>query len=245
MADLTKATSSSLLKSVVEEKEKEERERGGESSESPLPLPLPPSASASMQRSLSRPQLDVSGAEIQGSSEDRNPTILLPNQSDDISHLAVDIGGSLIKLVYFSRHAEPPMGVEGCRTKCRSKDNERIASRRRYPILGGRLHFVKFETSKLNDCLNFIKSKKLHNGQNLHHWTIKESNNGDPIIKATGGGAFKFTDIFKERLGVTLDKEDEMDCLVAGANFLLKAIRHEAFTHMEGHKEFSQIDQNE
>ncbi|KAK1263140.1 Pantothenate kinase 2 [Acorus gramineus] len=25
-----------------------------------------------------------------------------------------------------------------------------------------------------------------------------------------------------ERLGVSIDKEDEMDCLVAGANFLLK-----------------------
>lgn len=41
-------------------------------------------------------------------------------------------------------------------------------------------------------------------------------------LKATGGGAYKFADLFKERLGVSLDKEDEMDCLVAGANFLLK-----------------------
>lgn len=45
-----------------------------------------------------------------------------------------------------------------------------------------------------------------------------------PLIfcKATGGGAFKFADVFKERLGVTFDKEDEMDCLVSGANFLLR-----------------------
>lgn len=41
-------------------------------------------------------------------------------------------------------------------------------------------------------------------------------------MKATGGGAYKFADLFKERLGVSLDKEDEMNCLVAGANFLLK-----------------------
>ena len=40
--------------------------------------------------------------------------------------------------------------------------------------------------------------------------------------KATGGGAYKFADLFKERLGVNIEKEDEMDCLVAGANFLLK-----------------------
>ena len=42
------------------------------------------------------------------------------------------------------------------------------------------------------------------------------------MTKATGGGAYKFADLFKERLGISLDKEDEMDCLVAGANFLLK-----------------------
>jgi pantothenate kinase len=40
--------------------------------------------------------------------------------------------------------------------------------------------------------------------------------------KATGGGAYIYADLFKERLGVSLEKEDEMDCLVAGANFLLK-----------------------
>lgn len=42
------------------------------------------------------------------------------------------------------------------------------------------------------------------------------------MTKATGGGAYKFADLFKERLGLSLDKEDEMGCLVAGANFLLK-----------------------
>lgn len=36
--------------------------------------------------------------------------------------------------------------------------------RRSYPILGGRLHFVKFETGKLNECLDFISSKQLHRG---------------------------------------------------------------------------------
>jgi type II pantothenate kinase len=48
-------------------------------------------------------------------------------------------------------------------------------------------------------------------------------------FRATGGGAYKFGDLFKERLGVTLKKEDEISCLVAGCNFLLRAIWHEAF----------------
>lgn len=46
-----------------------------------------------IHRSSSRPQLDVSKAEIQSNVEDKYPTILLPNQSDDLSHLALDIGG--------------------------------------------------------------------------------------------------------------------------------------------------------
>lgn len=53
---------------------------------------------SSMHRSSSRPQLDLSKAEIQGNFEEKYPTILLPNQSHDISHLALDIGGICILL---------------------------------------------------------------------------------------------------------------------------------------------------
>ncbi|XP_011001529.1 PREDICTED: pantothenate kinase 2-like [Populus euphratica] len=204
-----------------------------------------PPTSNSIHRSGSRPQLDLSKAAIEGNFEERDPTILLPNQSDDISHLALDIGGSLIKLVYFSRHQDRPTNDKRKKTV-----KERLGisngNRRSYPILGGRLHFVKFETSKINECLDFISSKQLHRGgMDSHSWHSDTSSNGNAVIKATGGGAYKYADLFKERLGVSLDKEDEMDCLVAGANFLLKAIRHEAFTHMEGQKEFVQIDQND
>ncbi|GMI99465.1 pantothenate kinase 2 [Hibiscus trionum] len=202
-------------------------------------------AGNSIHRSGSRPQLDLSKAEIQGNSEERDPTILLPNQSDDISHLALDIGGSLIKLIYFSRHED--QSVEDKRKKT-VKERLGISNgnRRSYPVLGGRLHFVKFETSKLNECLDFISSKQLHRGRiDSPHWNSEPPANENAVIKATGGGAYKFADLFKERLGVSIEKEDEMDCLVAGANFLLKAIRHEAFTHMEGHKEFVQIDHND
>ena len=38
----------------------------------------------------------------------------------------------------------------------------------------------------------------------------------------------------QEKLILILEKEDEMECLVGGCNFLLKAIRHEAFTYENG-----------
>ncbi|XP_052181126.1 pantothenate kinase 2-like isoform X2 [Diospyros lotus] len=206
---------------------------------------MAPPAGNSISRSGSRPQLDLSKAEIQGNFEERDPTILLPNQSDDISHLALDIGGSLIKLVYFSRHED--RSTNGKRKKSLK---ERLVvsngNRRSFPILGGRLHFLKFETTKINECLDFISSKQLHcGGMDAHCCNSDDQSSDDAVIKATGGGAYKFAELFKERLGVSIEKEDEMNCLVAGANFLLKAIRHEAFTHMEGQKEFVQIDQNE
>ncbi|CAM6128447.1 unnamed protein product [Calypogeia fissa] len=209
----------------------------------------PPAAPAStIHRSPSRPQLDLSGAAIQGSTDDRNPAILLPNQSDELSHFAIDLGGSLIKLVYFSRHQEhSSKGKNAARADIR-KAAYLAGIRGGFPILGGRLHFVKFETAKLNECLDFIQSKKLHHPSLLGGMDESALANGlieGATIKATGGGAFKYADVFKERLGVTFDKEDEMDCLVSGANFLLRAIRYEAFTHMDGNKEFVQIDQND
>ncbi|XP_044492679.1 pantothenate kinase 1 isoform X2 [Mangifera indica] len=144
-----------------------------------------------------------------------------------ISHLALDIGGSLIKLVYFSKN-NTSLGDDD--------DNNK------HLVLQGRLHFTKFETSKINDCIEFIRSKKLH----LCGVRLLDAPASDKIIlKATGGGAYKFADLFKEKLGIIVEKEDEMDCLVAGANFLLKAVHQEAFTYMDGQKEFVHIDQND
>ncbi|KAK8714867.1 hypothetical protein V6N13_042212 [Hibiscus sabdariffa] len=157
-----------------------------------------------------------------------------------ISHLALDIGGSLIKLVYFCRYDD------SCRDdgdELRSQ-NDSLCSKsdNSQPVLEGRLHFAKFETSKINDCLDFLHSMKLCL-DGSHDGTAPPSNK--IFIKATGGGAYKFADLFKEKLGVSLDKEDEMECLVTGANFLLKAVHQEAFTYLDGQKEFVQIDPND
>ncbi|XP_047316835.1 pantothenate kinase 2 [Impatiens glandulifera] len=218
-----------------------EREIGEEIKD--MSLSTSSSSSSSIHRSGSRPQLDLSKAAIQGNFEEKDPTILLPNQSDDISHLALDIGGSLIKLVYFSRHEEDQSSINDSK---KEKSGVLNGIRRSYRILGGRLHFVKFETHKINECIDFISSKQLHyGGLDGHLWSSNQSNRDEAVIKATGGGAYKYADLFKERLGISIEKDDEMNCLVAGANFLLKTIRHEAFTHMEGRKEFVQIDQNE
>ncbi|KAH6671767.1 fumble-domain-containing protein [Halenospora varia] len=62
--------------------------------------------------------------------------IRLPNHTAVVSHIAVDIGGSLAKLVYFSRepHSREP---------------------------GGRLNFMNFETDRIDDCVEFMKELKI------------------------------------------------------------------------------------
>ncbi|XP_023884205.2 pantothenate kinase 1 [Quercus suber] len=175
--------------------------------------------------------MDLGEFQIPGNSD--------PNQKT--SHLSLDIGGSLIKLVYFSTNDgddddDDELGRSGKESVGVSNGN------RSFPVLKGRLHFSKFETRKINDCLDFIQTQRLHIGgcQRLGALPIEKT-----IIKATGGGAYKYADLFKEKLGICLDKEDEMDCLVAGANFLLKAVHQEAFTYLDGKKEFVQIDHND
>ncbi|EPS71982.1 pantothenate kinase family protein-like protein, partial [Genlisea aurea] len=71
----------------------------------------------------------------------------------------------------------------------------------------------------------------------------KELNSSEKIvIKATGGGAFKFANLFMEKLGISLEQVDEVDSLVAGADFALKAWHREAFTYMNGEKEYILLD---
>lgn len=45
-------------------------------------------------------------------------------------------------------------------------------------------------------------------------------------------------DIFKERLGLVLEREDEIACAVGGCNFLLRTITHEAFNFEAGQAQF-------
>jgi hypothetical protein len=45
-------------------------------------------------------------------------------------------------------------------------------------------------------------------------------------------------DVFKQRLGLVLEREDEIGCAVGGCNFLLRTITHEAFVFEAGQAQF-------
>lgn len=54
-----------------------------------------------------------------------------------------------------------------------------------------RLHFVKFETKYIENCLDFI-------GENL----VNRDQRDGKSIKATGGGAHKYSKLIQDKLGL-------------------------------------------
>ncbi|KAL8845361.1 MAG: hypothetical protein Q9205_003071 [Flavoplaca limonia] len=159
--------------------------------------------------------INVKGAFIVDEQPSRPPTpsdgddgaqhdteIRLPNHEAVVSHVALDIGGSLAKLVYFSHEPD-------------SKD------------LGGRLHFLKFETDRIDQCLDFVK------GLQDEFRRQNGSRSGKMSIMATGGGAYKLYDDMKRILGVEVLREDEMDCLIIGLDFFIREIPREVFTYSD------------
>ena len=47
----------------------------------------------------------------------------------------------------------------------------------------------------------------------------------------TGGGAYKYSEMIEKKLGLKITKEDEMNCMIRGCNFLLRNITDEAFSY--------------
>lgn len=128
---------------------------------------------------------------------------------------AIDIGGSLTKIAYYStvshrkvlHNSDGKALVDGTDCKYEKSEIER-------------LHFVKFETKYIEQCLEFIR---------VHLLSSKEAMNVKSI-KATGGGAYKYAELIQQKLGLTVEKEDEMECLIKGCNFLLQNIPDEQFS---------------
>ncbi|KAL6606840.1 hypothetical protein ACP70R_042493 [Stipagrostis hirtigluma subsp. patula] len=160
--------------------------------------------------------IDLSGAEIRGDLEGRSPPIFLPRQPAAAPLLALDIGGTLIKLVYTASCAGGGDGAE--------------------------LRFAKFERRRLDECFDFVRAQGLL-GCNVDEVEQRKRGSEDHA-QATGGGAYKFADNFRQKLGVCLDKLDEMDSVVSGANFLLQNIPGAAFTHMNGKRSTVDISPN-
>lgn len=193
-------------------------------------------------------QINVQGAFIVNKDQNGRETppdtrdIVLPHHTAHVSHIAIDIGGSLAKIVYFS-HNEP--GTDSLED------------------VGGRLNFTVFETDKIDDMIDFLKSLISRLTDNRRNSEERErcrserltpdgcsirSSSHDSIappakqksttrppmrVMATGGGAYKFYDRLRAELGADISREDEMECLIAGLDFFITEIPEEVFCYSE------------
>ncbi|MBN3275783.1 PANK3 kinase, partial [Polyodon spathula] len=134
----------------------------------------------------------------------------------------MDIGGTLVKLVYFE-----PIDISA---EEEQEEVESLKSIRKYltsnvaygttgirdthlelkdhTLLGrrGNLHFIRFPT---HDLPTFIQMGHDKNFSTLH-----------TVLCATGGGAYKFEKEFRTIGNLQLHKKDELDCLVKGLLYI-------------------------
>ncbi|WFD43908.1 pantothenate kinase [Malassezia psittaci] len=176
--------------------------------------------------------------------------IYLPNHLESVSHIAIDIGGSLAKVVYFThssqgqacprvemtdehqiipqrtltptalnRQPNPPNDSASSPALSSSFDPRKLRRRslpERFP--GGRLNFVKFETSDIQSCVKFLQELISKSAQS-NHVSLQDMRRSVKVT-ATGGGAHLFYDLFEKKLEVEVVKEDEMHSLITGLNFM-------------------------
>ncbi|KAK3925782.1 4'-phosphopantetheine phosphatase [Frankliniella fusca] len=141
---------------------------------------------------------------------------------------AIDIGISLTKIAYYSTISHRRVLYDSEREDGKSRTSDKNSFM--YEVSeGARLHFIKFETKYIEHCLDFVRANLIQSKDKMVGKTIK----------ATGIGTFKYADLLQDKLGLSVDKEDEIDCLIKGCNFLLKNISNEAFTyHRHGDPEY-------
>ncbi|GMI03483.1 hypothetical protein TrVE_jg11856 [Triparma verrucosa] len=82
--------------------------------------------------------------------------------------------------------------------------------------LGGSFHFIHFETRHMPSAIDLISENGL--AQNIKN------------MGCTGGGAHKYSEMWRSRVNINMIKQAEMASLVAGIEFVLKSLVGECFT---------------
>uniref|UniRef100_H2YTP6 Pantothenate kinase n=1 Tax=Ciona savignyi TaxID=51511 RepID=H2YTP6_CIOSA len=134
----------------------------------------------------------------------------------------LDIGGTLVKLIYFEPLSLTP-DEEGEEQESLKSIRKYLTSNVAYGSTGvrdtrlelknvkfqgyiGNLHFIRFPTDQMEIFVNMVKEKQFATLIDVFH--------------ATGGGAFKFEQQFLKEIGVNFNKVDELDCVIKGIHFV-------------------------
>lgn len=95
---------------------------------------------------------------------------------------------------------------------------------------GIRLNFFKIETDRINEFIKVIKN-------------VINNNKSINTIIATGGGAHKYYEKLNSELpNISIQKEDEMQCLIIGLDFFITGIKNEIFYYYDKENKYIEID---
>ena len=121
----------------------------------------------------------------------------------DAKIFAMDIGGSLTKIAYYS--ILPFKKIVYDSKGHEKNDNKEEEEEAVYLVTeGARLHFIKFETKHIEATLDYIQKRLLGAKTQMN----------DMDVKVTGGGAYKYAELIEKKLGLKIAKEDEMLCMI-------------------------------
>ncbi|KAE9242870.1 hypothetical protein PF002_g8532 [Phytophthora fragariae] len=159
----------------------------------------------------------------------------LSKSSDLGASFGLDIGGTLGKIVYFERRdavnndtrkrpRSASLDVAAGEMNKFLRENQSFGStgvqdvrlRIHSKTLNGVFHFVRFESNKTREAIEFIASNGIN--QSLR------------ILPCTGGGAHKYGRAFNEMAGIELEKYDEIECTILGLHLLLTTLSDEVYT---------------
>eukprot|EP00928_Gymnodinium_smaydae_P023732 TRINITY_DN19469_c0_g1_i1.p1 TRINITY_DN19469_c0_g1~~TRINITY_DN19469_c0_g1_i1.p1 ORF type:complete len:478 (+),score=61.77 TRINITY_DN19469_c0_g1_i1:180-1613(+) len=144
------------------------------------------------------------------------------SSTDAGTHLGVDIGGTLTKMVFLEKPGKDTASqirdFLTSRTKYGSSGerDEELA----VDVEGGRLHFVRFATSDIKGAVNLVLRNELQRG-------IRR-------VYTAGGGAHKHAPLFRKALDVDLVPADELDTVVRGLSWLAEHVMGEVFAFEAG-----------
>nr|CCA23145.1 pantothenate kinase putative [Albugo laibachii Nc14] len=164
----------------------------------------------------------------------------ISEQSDLGKYFGMDIGGTLAKIVYLEKHhtveadkcieANPKRSRSPSLEVVRSEMNKFVNENEHFGQSGvrdvrlhmhlkefeGTFHFIRFESSHTAEAINLISEHGLN--QSLR------------ILPCTGGGAYKYAQLFSDMAAIELKKYDEIECILRGLNLLLATVPDEVFT---------------
>lgn len=179
------------------------------------------------------------------------------NLLSEADALALDIGGSLAKLLYLQPDAppSPPAASSSAPLPRASQKSRKKGKKRAAPpprpapepdeaTPPRELFFNKVSVApamsvpvpSLRGRLHFFAFETAEIAQLVsfmsEHWVRGEDSPPVRRVRATGGGSFKYAALFEDEIGVRLVRRDEMACVVAGLNFLLTAVDREVYSYV-------------